>query len=359
MHQKKTHPAQQLSDVQPTTEALGFLLTLRRNQLSRELRYLLRTDRLGVIIGGVVVCFFIAGMFVLAQGVWGAAELTLGAISILWTLHHNRRDRDFLIHFSLPHQTLFAVEYCVVCSPLALIFLAAKPLHNWAFVLVLYAASLLLSRTPQILPHKRSNTFIFSFWQWCNNLLPRLLARFELTRTSYEWQASFRQRGAVVFALFVLALVASHLEWLVIACGVLALLLPLDVYGQGEPRFLLECLKVRYSSQRVVWYKILQGTVVASCLTAPFLALWLLRSDSHLADGGIAAGGLLLLVFGLVCVSVVSKYAFWKAGLSQRALVGVMVGWVGLLFWFPMLFPMPQLTLFFLYRKAVRTLDGI
>ncbi len=336
---------------------LRFLLELRRNQFFREMQYLLKTDRGGVVIGGVVLCFFCVGIFFLAQSVFGAGELTLGAISLLWTLHQNRKDRDFLTSFSIPQTTLFAVEYCFLSSPLALVLLAAKPLQNWVFTLILVGASLFISLVPHLGSQKRSNDV--SFFRWLKNLVPRLLARFTLTRTSYEWQAGFRERSVLIFALFSLALLASHLEWLIIACGLLALLFLLDVYGQGETRFMLECLRTRFSAVRLLWYKILQGCVIASCLSAPFLVLWAVRHAKSVGDVGIAAGGLLLLVLGLIGVSVISKYAFWKAGLSQRVLVGVMVAWVGYLLWLPMLFPMPQVILYFLYRKAVRTLDAI
>lgn len=159
--------------------------------------------------------------------------------------------------------------------------------------------------------------------------------------------------------LTIVGCVGSSVWWILAVCAVLVIISPVEFYGYSEPASMLQPLRSIFSPNQLLWFKFKQGFVLEMFVFLPFWGCWCIRFADGLRDTVIGFGIIVLLSITMIGVAIVSKYAFWKAGMRQTLFVSLMVGLVGYCLWLPMVFPLPEILFYFLFRKAQRTLQAI
>jgi hypothetical protein len=345
---------------------VSYFLRLRGKQFAREWQYISRKDPFGVVIGLVVCAFFCGAILALADRLWGALILAFAGISLVWNIHRFRKDAPFLESLTMPTTLIYTCEYALLLLPLVCIITLAAPLQNIAISSTLLLVSLFIARFPQqqrlfsfrqkYIPFSRS---FFHPYQLFVSFFSVLAKIFPSIATAFEWQAGVRQRGWFVGALMIVGLFMSHEILLLALCAFAAAISPVEFYGRSEPASMLQPLRQRFSPRRLLWFKIQQGWILEMVVLMPFWVCWSVRYATSLTDTALALFAVSIFALLLISITVISKYAFWKPNINQTVLVSVMVVWAGVLLWQPMLFPMPQVLIWLLWRKAERVLGEV
>jgi hypothetical protein len=270
---------------------------------------------------------------------WGMLEqafiaYVVGGAGVLTTLgiHQARRDRRFLGSLSLSPASVFAFEYLLLVSPLALLLLLRE---QWLSA----ALSLPLAAGIAWLPAGR--------WQFRKRtrklpFIPTL---------AFEWKSGLRQYFPTVLVLYGLSLgFLTHFFVAPIACLLIALTAT-GFYTTGEGR---EMIEVTQDSPRLfLGKKIIASLRSFFVLMAPLLLIYVPwhRADSWLMAYALVAASLLL------ALAVVMKYATYEPGADQRV-TGITTGIATLSLVVPFLAPVPLVMLVYYFRKAHQNLNS-
>jgi hypothetical protein len=325
--------------------------------------YLLRRDPIGVVIGIAVLTFAFSGMAVNARNLLGASGLVSLVIGGLFGIHRSRRDAALLRMLRFPLVPLFALEYTLLALPFGLLLLFFAPFgFAFCFALLVFACAIAFVPQERVKSRQtasRQAAFRKTLAFAPRRFLPNITNLLPLTRTAIEWQSGLRLRGALMLVLTIGGLAISHEIWLLAIAAAFVVMQPVEFYGHSEPRILLQAMLTKRSPNGLLWLKIQQGVWLEMLVIVPFLTYWCVRYATSVLDVGIAFGVALLFAFILISIAVLSKYAFWKPSANQTFLVMLMVAWLFVLMWFPVLIPMPQILVFMVYRKARKNLNNL
>ncbi|MCU0424475.1 MAG: hypothetical protein MUF71_02495 [Candidatus Kapabacteria bacterium] len=326
-----------------TNSLLLFLITLRWRALVRSLRYLVKRDAFGIFL--VMALCLVFGVIVaknIHREISVVFIITLHG-ALLSFLHSLRKDAPFLAWLGVPPRKVFCVEYSILAVP-GIIALLFTP-FPWLFVLPL----LISCAFAVILPEQFSSIFRLhqsSAAQGQKISFQHLTKQGFITflpSMAFEWQGGLRQRKVMVGILWIGSLLLAWQPFLLSVLLVILALVPVEFYGIGEHRTMLQALCI--SPSQFLRLKIKQGFLGYSFLLTPLVCLgmgvYLVKNVAtiHISQqvlfiiAAFGASCLVCLILSALCV--LAKYAFYAEGLPFSFAVSTVVVLSLLTLWHP------------------------
>ncbi len=296
-------------------------------------------ERFLLEIGTVRLIIVFGFLIYLSIGFWdvlknsSAANLSVFLVlSTLATVHFQRADQGFLVHFPIKPQILFVLEYLAI----GLVFIATLSLKwYWLQALTLLLGIGVIAHIP--IKKQVLNIKIIP--------LPFIMT------PAFEWKSGVRKSFLPLLLLYIVALSLLKTPF-AMPLGVITLgLIVSGFYMESEPILMLET--VGHAPKKILFHKVKIAAIHFLIFTAPFLALslifyaewWFLSLYTFIA-------GLFIISF-----AIVMKYALYEPN-QPLQLNGFLVGFVTFSLVVPFLAPVPFVMLFVYGRKAIVNLKN-
>ncbi|MBL0341982.1 MAG: hypothetical protein IPP71_14270 [Bacteroidetes bacterium] len=305
-------------------------LKIRLAQSFRELKALGFLYAL-ILCGGS--CLLLVAFYSSQYSMNNTLYALLGLSFVIFSIHRNRIDHNFIQLVAERPYLIFCIEYAVAVLPF--IVLSAMK-SNSALLVLIFVPVAVIS-----LIKKGVDTNV-SFNVIGNHVHSEL----------YEWKSGLRRSGGVVVLLWVLAILLLGIPFASLILLWFVLLILSSFYDQGESRDMI--LSFKLNEKNFLFRKLRLHTSIYFLFMAPVLVLnSFIFSDKWWV----------FVLFGIFsCVNlmvfIVSKYAVWRHGEnnSSNSILNTicMVG-----FFLPFLLPLPLFILIKNYRKAVNNLHPL
>ena len=284
------------------TTSVRAYLQLRARVVGRQLREL-GWWRL-LVLGSMLLALGSDGLMRAARHPQGQWAVPLVMLSLMWSVHRRRPDFAFLRSTAPDFRYGLAAEYALFVLPVACALLAFGNLVAGALTLLLPPLVALAGPARERQPSQRRAHSVFR-------------------REAVEWVSGMRAAFGwpVCLALLAGALWQHHSALGAVRARAGWLLVVLTFYGTPEPATML--LLAARSPARFLRRRLVLALGYAALTAAPFG--WLLATGS--AGPGGAAGALLLL-FVLMGLLILVKYAFYPNAFLIRFSQGLMVAFV-------------------------------
>lgn len=322
-----------------------YLLLLRRRALVRSLRYLLRRDPFGLAISALILVLLAVIIGANAHRPQSALLLVVAHFGFVSFLHNLRKDAPFLAWLGLRPQRVFCLEYLLIALP-STIFLAFTPFPLTIFLPMLISCAFSLVSPESIGAFFFPQRFTVSSNRMYGSRTKRFLQQgfiALLPTTAFEWQGGLRERKVLIASLWGSVV---FLAWQPFLLGIILfflVLIPVEFYGIGEHRGMVQAL-YRSPSQFLV-LKIKHGFGGYALLVTPLLCLGMtlhvinnsatmtLPQQISLVALSLCASLLISLLLASLCV--LAKYAFYVEGLPFSLAVSTVVIVTVLTLWHP------------------------
>ncbi|WP_187261438.1 hypothetical protein [Pontibacter beigongshangensis] len=273
-----------------------------------------------------------AALLQLLMGLAGAAVISGLFAGLVLSLHLSRSDRQFVKLYAAQPWMIYLCEYVLLTVPLLLLLLLTP---YWYLGGALLAAMALVA----LLPYSyKPSAAGFSYSRW-------------LPAQNFEWIAGFRKYGLYILLLYLVALLLVPVKLLSLFLLWFITSILLGFYQECEPLHLL-----RLSGAGAAGFlrkKLLQHLKLYLLFCLPLLLIYIMF---HLDMWYLPLVFMLLLCLN-VCFFILSKYAFYRPGMSLAgsSLLSSLAMLSSLL---PFLILLPLVMNVRFYAKAVSNLNS-